>query len=90
MSLSVIEVNAEIYEIAQKFTDNGVLTTKSFDDCHRIACALVNECDIIISWNFKHIVNHRTIKGVKLISAITGYKEVSIYTPTILIEGEGK
>lgn len=85
---TVLNVNEEIYDIAYKFIENNVLTTKSFDDCRHISCALVNECDVIVSWNFKHIVNHRTIKGVKLISAITGYNEVSIYSPTILIEGE--
>ena len=30
---------------------------KSFDDCQHIGVAIINECDCIISWNFKHIVN---------------------------------
>ena len=88
IEFTTIELNEEIYDIAQKFIDNNVLTIKSFDDCRHIACAIYFECDIIISWNFKHIVNHRTMTGVKLISALTGYNEVSIYTPTILIERE--
>lgn len=83
-----IEIDDVIQDIANKFIQNNVLTTKSLDDCRHIACALVNECDIIISWNFKHIVNYRTMSGVKLISAITGYKEVMIQTPTILISRE--
>lgn len=77
---------------AMSYADNivhfGVLTQKSFDDCTHIAAAVVSNCDIIASWNFKHIVNHKTIQGVKTISTITGYKDILIYTPTIIVEGE--
>ena len=38
---------------------------KSFDDCQHIAAALLAGCVIIISWNFKHIVNVKTVRGVK-------------------------
>ena len=88
IDFELIEVDPTTQDIAIKFVQNNILTTKSLDDCRHIACAIVNECDIIISWNFKHIVNYRTMKGVKLISAITGYKEVMIQTPTILISKE--
>jgi len=46
------------------------------------------DCDAIISWNFKHIYNIKTIRGVKVVSGITGYPEIAIYSPTILIEGD--
>jgi predicted nucleic acid-binding protein len=85
---TVIEIDKEINQIAMQFINNGILTDKSLDDCRHIACSIVSGCDIIISWNFKHIVNYRTMRGVKLISALSGYNEVSICTPTILVEGE--
>jgi len=85
---NLITINKEIDDVAQKFIDNNILTIKSLDDCRHIACSIVCECDIIISWNFKHIVNYRTIKGVKLVSLMTGYDEVAIYSPTVLVEGE--
>lgn len=31
-----------------------------------IAAAIVNNCDFIVSWNFRHIVNVETIKGINL------------------------
>jgi hypothetical protein len=42
---------------------------------------------MIVSWNFKHLVNVKTINGVKGVNALAGYKEMPIYTPTMLIEG---
>ena len=84
----IITVDDEINAIARQFIDNHILKAKNIDDCRHIACAIVSECDYMVSWNFKHIVNVKTIKGMKIVSAITGYGEVAIYTPTFLVEGE--
>ncbi len=51
----------------------GILTQKSFDDCQHIGVAIINECDCIIPWNFKHIVNVKTIRGVR---AIQTWKDI--------------
>jgi hypothetical protein len=48
----------------------------------------VSECDAIISWNFKHIVNHKTMMGIKAVTALEGYNDLLIYTPAILTGGE--
>jgi len=48
--------------------------------------AVIYNCDITISWNFKHLVNFKTINKVKVVNAIHLYKEISIISPTMLIE----
>ncbi len=84
-----LEINAEIVELAQKIIDMGILRPKSFDDCQHIAAAVVNACDCIISWNFKHIVNIKTIRGVRAITNLEGYKGIDIINPSVLLESEG-
>lgn len=84
-----LEINAEILELAQKIIDMGILRPKSFDDCQHIAVAVVNGCDCIISWNFKHIVNIKTIRGVRAIADLEGYKGIDIINPSALLESEG-
>jgi predicted nucleic acid-binding protein len=74
--------------IAEKMIDLNVLKQKSFVDCQHIANAIVSGCDVIVSWNFRHIVNHKTIMGVKAVTALEGYNDLLIYAPTILIEGD--
>jgi len=81
-----VESNSDTVSLASKFVDFGVLRQKSFDDCRHIAAALLSECDIIVSWNFKHIVNARTIKGARDIAAQGGYKDIMIFSPTMLVE----
>lgn len=74
--------------LAEKFIDFRILKQKSFDDCQHIASAILAGCDIIISWNFKHIVNIKTIRGVKVITTLEGYKDLLIFPPSALLESE--
>lgn len=85
---NIIETDEDTIELAGKFIDFGILKQKSFDDCQHIAAAILAGCDIITSWNFKHIVNVKTVRGVKVITTLGGYKDLLIYPPSVLIESE--
>ena len=63
MEYNEIETNDSIVELAEKIIDFGILKQKSYDDCRHIASAILAGCDIITSWNFKHIVNVKTVRG---------------------------
>ncbi|MEK7196220.1 MAG: hypothetical protein AAB151_01000, partial [Nitrospirota bacterium] len=47
---------------------------------------LYNEADPLISWNFKHMVKLKTIRGVNGINRMLGFKELEILTPQSLIQ----
>jgi len=83
-----IAYSDEIFNLANEFIKQGILRQKSFDDAQHLASAMVSDCDAIVSWNFKHMVNIKTINGVKVVAALTGYKDVAIYTPSMLIGGD--
>ena len=89
ISYTTLDISDEVMEVAQKIVELGILTPKSYDDCQHIGAAVVNECDCIISWNFKHIVNIKTIHGIRAITNLEGYKNIDILSPTVLLEGEG-
>ena len=85
---TIIETDEDTVELAEKFIDLGFLKQKSYDDCRHIAAAILAGCDFIISWNFKHIVNVKTIRGIKAITTYEGYKDLMIYPPSALLEEE--
>ena len=85
---NIIETDENTVSLAEKFIDFGVLKRKSYDDCRHIAAAVLAGCDIIISWNFKHIVNVKTIQGVKAVTTYEGYKDLMIYPPSALLREE--
>lgn len=82
----LIHLDPEIEMLADKIIEQGILTKKSYDDCVHIASAVISDCDLIASWNFKHMVNIRTINGVRAINILNGYKPIDIYTPSMLFE----
>ena len=83
------DITKDVLDVAHQLIAMGVLTNKSFDDCQHIGAAVVNNCDCIISWNFKHIVNIKTIRGVRAITNLEGYKPIEIWSPSVLLESEG-
>lgn len=89
ISYTTLDITDEVLSVAQKMIELGILTPKSYDDCQHIGAAVVNECDCIISWNFKHIVNIKTIHGIRAITNLEGYKNIDILSPTVLLESEG-
>ena len=86
IEFQILAKTNEVSLLAQEYIANGVLKEKNHDDCMHIAFAAVYNCDVIVSWNFKHLVNFKTINKVKVVNAINNYREISIVTPTMLLE----
>jgi predicted nucleic acid-binding protein len=88
VTFAPIAINDEIEDLAEEIIRRGILTLKSINDCRQIAAAVINNCDIIVSWNFKHLVNIRTIEGIRTITVPNHYKSIDIYSPTMLLKGD--
>ncbi len=88
IEFTTLDITEDVTAVAYKIIELGILTQKSFDDCQHIGAALIHECDCIISWNFKHIVNVKTIRGVRAITNLEGYKMIEIWNPSVLLESE--
>lgn len=80
-------VTKKTHVMAKEIIKNSILKQKSYYDCLHIALAILNDCDIILSWNFKHIVNINTINGIKRITINKNCKNVDIYAPNIMLKG---
>jgi predicted nucleic acid-binding protein len=86
IKFQLLTKTSEVSHLANEYINHGALKKNSFDDCMHIAFAVVYNCDVIVSWNFKHLVNFRTINKVKIVNAINQYREISIITPTMLLK----
>jgi len=81
-------VDTEIIELATKYIDEKVVGKTSMDDCIHIATATINKVDILVSWNFKHIVNVYRIRGYNSINLRKNYISLEIRSPKEIIEYE--
>ena len=82
---STFQVTENVLELARKIISLGILTERNFDDCQHLAVAMLNDCDCIVSWNFKHIVRVRTIRGIRAVADLEGCKPMEIWSPSFLI-----
>lgn len=57
-------------------------------DALHVAVATMAECEVIVSWNFKHIVNFRRIRLYNAVNKKLGHGEIGIFTPQEMIEDE--
>ncbi|MHA1276381.1 MAG: PIN domain-containing protein [Candidatus Helarchaeota archaeon] len=76
-----IEVNDEVKELAGIYVREGIIPQKYESDAIHLALTAVNSIDILISWNFKHLVKRKTRIEVNLINSREGYRTIEIIAP---------
>jgi predicted nucleic acid-binding protein len=77
----ILAVDKESDSLADKYIKENVIPAVYRDDALHIALASVKGLDILVSWNFKHLVKHKTRMEVAGINTLLGYKVIDICTP---------
>lgn len=81
-------VTDEILTLASRYVAEKVVGQTSFDDCIHIATATIYKADILVSWNFKHVVNVYRIRGYNSVNIRSNYQSLEIRSPKEIIEYE--
>jgi hypothetical protein len=81
-----ILLTAEVRELAEEYVQTGVLGSASADDATHVAAATVAGADVIVSWNFRHIVNYNRIRGFNAVNMRNGYRAVTILSPREVVD----
>ncbi len=76
-----LNATEEAVQLAETYLEQQILTAKFFDDALHIALASVAEVDVLVSWNFKHIVHFDKIRLFTAVNIELGYKPLQIYSP---------
>ncbi|MEO6232352.1 MAG: hypothetical protein ABJB11_24695 [Ferruginibacter sp.] len=80
-----IRLTAEAAKLADQYISAKVVGQTSRADCQHIAMATLVKADVLVSWNFKHIVNLDKIRGYNGINYQLGYSMIEIRTPKEII-----
>ena len=86
--MRLLEADEIAERLADEYVEAGIIPQKYKTDGIHIAMATINDLDIIVSYNFQHIVKLKTIIGTESINLREGYKRIGIYSPTEVIENE--
>ena len=67
--------------LAQDYLDAGIFTPTMQDDALHVAAAVLTRHDILLSWNFKHLVNRRRRAVINQLNITKGLPTVEIVAP---------
>jgi predicted nucleic acid-binding protein len=81
-----VRVTDEAFDLADLYIAEKVVGATSLADCHHIATTTIHRVDVLVSWNFKHIVNLTRIRGYNSVNLKHGYPMLEIRTPLEVIE----
>jgi len=81
----LLDIEPEALELQRAYIVEGILTERWYDDALHVSLATVAECSVIVSWNFKHIVNFRKIPLFNAVNALKGYRQIAIHSPQEVI-----
>jgi len=86
--LSRVEESDEAVRLANLYVKEGGLSPASRNDAIHLAIATINECDCVVSWNLKHMVNIRAKNAVAIINKRENYKPLEVWLPASMIIDE--
>jgi predicted nucleic acid-binding protein len=76
-----VALTEEAFTLAKRYISEGVVGKSSLVDAQHIAIATVNRVDVVVSWNFRHIVNLNKIHGFNAVNLKMGYPLMEIRSP---------
>ncbi len=77
----VFEIDDEMIALAKTYIAEGALTKKFVSDAIHIAAATILRADVLVSWNFRHMVNFFRVRMYNGINLMHGYSEIDIRSP---------
>jgi len=80
-NFKVLSLTDEMRKLAKLYVEEGVVSSKYFADALHIAAAVLGDADILVSWNFKHLVKRSTRLLVNYINARQGLRTIEILAP---------
>lgn len=82
---NILDTSTEVEELAKAYMQAAVVPAKFADDALHVAMATVHGIRLIVSWNFKHLVNVRREDGFNAVNILRGWPIVRIVSPKEII-----
>jgi len=83
----LLPITAAAESLAERFLQEGILPLRRLDDAHHVACAMANELDLLVSWNYRRIANVRKSEAFNALAILGGLRGgLEIHTPLEVLE----
>ena len=79
--VEVLPVTRDVVDLAEDLVQAEVFTSAMLDDATHVAAAVYMNADVLVSWNFKHLVNRRRRALINSLFVIKGLPPIEILSP---------
>jgi predicted nucleic acid-binding protein len=86
--MELVAVNEHILTLRDAYVKAGIVGARSKDDAAHVAAATVAGAELIVSWNFRHIVHFDKIRHYNEVNTAHGFSVVDIHSPLEVVEYE--
>jgi predicted nucleic acid-binding protein len=83
--IEIIDLTHEVTQLANVYLERQILTPKYLDDARHIALATVHNIDMLVSWNFRHLVHVDKMRRFNAVNLELGYRVIEIRSPREVI-----
>ena len=80
-SIMALADTEEVDRLTEAYLQAGAVTERFRGDAAHIAFATVYQADVLVSWNFRHIVNLWRIQQFNAVNLSQGYRTLEIRSP---------
>jgi len=80
----ILKITDQVKNLASEYIEKKIIPARYIDDALHLAIATINNCDILVSWNCKHLINLRTKREANKINLAMGYKEIELVEPPMV------
>ncbi len=77
----LLEETPEVLALADRYVAEKLIPIKYVNDALHVAVAVVHQQNVMVSWNFEHLVKLKTRLGVNGLNRLLGYREIEIVSP---------
>lgn len=79
--ITILSKTEAAEELADLYVKKRIIPLRYRVDAIHIAIATLKGIDILISWNFDHMVKHKTRRMVAEVNSLRGYEPIDIISP---------
>ena len=79
--IEALALSPEAEELAAAYIAEGAIGARMRADALHIALATAARVNVLVSWNFKHIVHFEKIAGYNAVNLLHGYRALQIFSP---------
>ena len=85
-SLEQLDYTEEIAEIADVYVHHKLMPAEATGDADHLALASFYNCDILVTWNCRHLANANKTGHIRRVYALLGFRTPMLVTPLELLD----